>query len=145
MQTVGNNSSAVGSSATLIPSDDSIPQITEGFEVLSQAITPSVSANTLLIRANVMLSAASAQPLIIALFQDATSNALHAMEEYQSQTAGVTQMHLMYRMTAGTTSSTTFRIRAGSNGDTTTVNGASATRRFGTAAKSGIFITEYRS
>jgi U3 small nucleolar RNA-associated protein 20 len=49
-------------------------------------------------------------------------------------------------MTAGTTSSTTFRVRAGAAGAaTTTFNGTAGARKFGGVASSSITITEYKA
>lgn len=111
---------------------------------MTQAITPKATTNTLLIEGVIMLSNSGAANLIVALFQDATANALAAWESYQGTATGVLMVPFMYSMTAGTTSSTTFKIRAGSPSGTTYFNGVAAGSRFSTAAKSMITITEYK-
>jgi len=55
--------------------------------------------------------------------------------------APVTMMHYM---AAGTTSSTTFRIRAGAAGGTQTFNGWSAARKHGGVMGSILTITEHK-
>lgn len=109
-------SSGTASSAitTQIPSDNTIPQNTEGVEVLSLAITPSNASNYLMIEAviNYGQSSGPTDGVIAALFQDSTANALAACwDAHASSYPG--QIVLKYRMTAGTTSSTTFKIRLG--------------------------------
>jgi hypothetical protein len=147
VQLVSTNFSAVATGTTIIPLDDTIPQITEGTEFMTQAITPKSATNILVIEAfmYVSLSITSAD-IIGALFQDSTANALAAIETYAPAIAGPTVLTIAYTMTAGTTSSTTFRIRVGGNSaSTVTFNGASGARRFGTTAKSFIKITEYKA
>lgn len=114
---------AVVSGTTTMPMDDSIPANTEGFEVITCAITPKSAANKLLIIANIPLLYASTDvgSAGIALFQDTTAPALAAISK--GRTSGATsQGHatLVYSMVAGTVAATTFKIRAGAN-DTGTI------------------------
>lgn len=146
VQTVAVNSSAFASLGTnLIPYDDTIPQITEGTECLTLAITPKASANRLFIEARIFLGNSVANDLIGALFQDATVDALAANAVYQSGPNGGVTLILTHDMAAGTTSSTTFRVRAGGNGaGTTYFNGPTASRKFGGITTSTIKIMEYK-
>ena len=129
-----------------IPYDDTIPQITEGTEFLTQAITPSSALNVLAIVATLSISNAGANDLCcIAIFQDATANALVA--EYrrsgQNTIQGETDTTVRYNMLAGTASSTTFRLRLGSeNGSIMTLNGKQGARKFGGVLPSLIEIGE---
>lgn len=145
-QQVSTLSSAVNSGSTTIPLDDTIPQITEGNEYMTQAITPKSATNVLQIEAVFYGSSnAAAGHLIMALFQDATANALAATAQYTAPAGSSCNIRLLHTMTAGTTSSTTFRIRAGTNAaGTTTFNGITAARFFGAIPKSSIMITEYK-
>lgn len=140
--------SAVATGTTLIPSDDTIPQITEGTEFMTQAITPKSATNVLVIDALLFLSNSTTTPTVTAaLFQDSTANALAAMSNLSSP-IGTGTFHIRVRhiMTAGTTSSTTFRIRGGPDGaSTTTFNGQGGVRRFGGITLSSITITEYKA
>ncbi len=73
------------------------------------------------------------------------ANALAAAQIYQPTATGMVQIPLRYKMTAGTTSATTFKIRAGGTGaSTTTFNGQSGARRFGDITKSVITIWEIK-
>lgn len=146
VQRVSTNTAAVATGATTIPLDDTIPQSTEGNQYFSLAITPKNSANILVIEAllNLSNSAVANFSLIAALFQDATGNALSAVATTASVSTGIYQLSLKWIMAAGTTSATTFKVRAGANAaGTTTLNGQAAARLFGGSYFSWLTITEY--
>jgi hypothetical protein len=144
VQIVSTNYSAVATGTTTIPYDDTIPQITEGDEYMTQAITPKSATNHLSIEVTFFGAVSTAQDFTVALFQDSTANALAANAVLQLTTNGEVNLKLTLDMVAGTTSSTTFRVRAGGvNAGTTTFNGAAAARKFGAIPKSNIKITEY--
>lgn len=135
---------AVGSSVTMIPFDDTIPQISEGNELMSLAITPTSATNILLIEVVLYVSNNTGVSNCAALFQDSTANALAAVAASQFGVAGgIVPLVFQHRMVAGTTSPTTFRVRAGPSGAVTmTFNGVSAGRIFGGTYASSITITE---
>jgi hypothetical protein len=131
---------------TVIPWDDSIPQITEGDQYMTQAITPKNTNNILVIDALIVFSNSGSVNLELtaALFQDSTANALAAVNSVNAVSLGPMVLPLRYIMTAGTTSATTFRIRAGAqNAGTTTLNGSAGARKLGGAMTSYMMITEY--
>src|SRR3982750_1359631 len=71
---------AVANGATLIPYDDTIPQITEGDEYMTLAFTPLNAANKL--RIDVVFACSpnlNSEELAVALFQDSGANALAAV------------------------------------------------------------------
>lgn len=142
VQVAYNQDASVSSGATPLPSDDTIPQITEGDEFITQAITPKNASNLLVIEAVLQLeNSITNNRLTVALFQDSTADAL-AVSSMQS-TGGYNQhVKLKYYMVAGTTSSTTFRIRAGAASGTTYYNQTGGGRLFGGVAFSTLTITE---
>lgn len=146
VQTVYVQDGAVATGTTLIPVDDSIPQITEGDEYITLAITPKNANNKLLIEIGVQAAhSAASGVLVMPLFQDATADALAVVSETYSGVNAHKNMKLVHEMTAGTTSATTFRIRLGSDAaGTVTFNGDTTARRFGGIASSHIRITELR-
>ena len=79
-----------------------------------------------------------------ALFQDSGNNALAATGGWGPSVNNLPfQIVLRHVMTSGTTSATTFTVRAGPNtGGTVTFNGASGARKFGGVMASSITITE---
>jgi len=146
VQVVNTTSTAVATGTTIIPIDDTIPQITEGDEYMTLTITPKNTNNILVIQALVVGSSSVSTSLIAALFQDSTANALATDIQFQLTATGVMTIPLTHTMSAGTTSATTFRIRAGAaNAGTFTFNGSGAARLFGAITKSSIVITEYRA
>lgn len=143
VQKVGNIDGAVASGATIIPFDDSIPQSGEGNQFMTQAITPTSATNILFIEAFLHLSNSVAGEMIAALFQDATAGSLCASSMYVDTATGRVTLALSHRMVAGTTSATTFKIRAGGDtAGTTTFNGASAARKLGGVYYSRLTVTE---
>ena len=128
---------------TVIPYDNTIPQITEGTQFLSLAITPTSATSKLLIQVNVFVSSSVITFITAALFQDSTANALAGSSFYGSVATGTVIIPFNYFMTSGTTSSTTFTVRCGSNNASTlTLNGSSGTQELGGVASSSITITE---
>ncbi len=139
-----NFTGAVATGATVIPYDDTIPQNTEGDQFLTQAITPTSAANLLEIEAQLELTIATASDrLAMALFQDSTANALAAVQGMNPGNGLQVNEILNWAMLAGTSSSTTFNVRAGgSTGNTVTVNGEAAARKYGGVLASRISVTE---
>ncbi len=135
---------AQANGTTQIPEDDTIPQITEGDEYMTRAISPSSAANVLLIDAKAALASNSAnRAKTLALFQDATTNALATDTTTQTTVNTIDSVVINYAMLAATTSSTTFRIRAGANGSgTTTFNGSSSAREYGGTLNSYLTVRE---
>lgn len=142
LQQVYTTSASVTSCNT-IPSDDTIPQNTEGTEIITLSITPTSATSILKIEFVSMCVNSSNSIGTIALFQDSTTDAIHAIANnayYRPQIATLT-----HYMTAGTTSSTTFKIRAGSDGGNFFMNTSegSATRQYGGVAKLSFQIIEF--
>ena len=134
---------AVATGTGTIPIDDTIPQITEGTEFMTLAITPTSVTNKLIINVTMQLDKNNANTLTVAMFQDSTANAIAA--QFYGGLASGTSMPMSYTfsMTAGTTSATTFRVRAGSEAaGTVTMNGRGGGRIDGGVAVSSITIYE---
>lgn len=146
-QVVSTITGALATGTTQIPYDDTIPQNTEGDQYMTLAITPKSATSTLLINVVFNCTLGAANYGTMALFQDSTANALAAVSCLASNISGTAtypfQMILNYKMTSGTTSSTTFKVRAGPGGsDTMAFNGQSGARRLGGVMASSIIITE---
>ncbi len=144
VQKVGTETGAVATGTTGIPNDDTIPQNTEGDEYMTLAITPTDTGNVLYITVTIHLSTDTATRwLQAALFQDSTANALAATMSYVPDIFHTAVLTFTHKMTAGTTSSTTFKVRAGlSNTGTTTFNGVNGSRYMGGVLASSIVIEE---
>jgi hypothetical protein len=142
VQAVHTADEAVDTGTTVMAMDDSIPQITEGDEYMTVTITPKSTSHRLIIEA-VINGSSSTIAFVCGLFQDSTAGAL-AASLYDDSTANRTsQVVIRYEMAAGTTSSTTFRIRVGpASSGTFTLNGTSAARLLGGVFNSSLRVTE---
>jgi hypothetical protein len=138
-----NQTGAVATGTTILPTDDSIPQNTEGTEFMTQEIVPKSAANMLEIEHNGSYAISTGQAIAAALFQDSTANALAAKTNWMVTNNGFLIINFRHSMRAQTTSSTTFKIRAGPNTAVTiTFNGASGARHFGGVNSSYLAVTE---
>lgn len=136
---------STGAAATItdnFPLDDTIPQNSEGGEVITLAIIPTSAVNKLLIESIVSFFVPTAtDAATLALFQDTTANALTATVAHVY--LNNFQLSLKHVMTSGTASSTTFKIRAGCVAQDTVINSYDASHRaFGGVDLTMLKITE---
>ncbi len=145
VQIVNITDGAVNTGTTAVVDDDNITQNTEGDEYMTLAITPVNASHFLKIQVTVNFAHTSAAVFVIALFQDSTANALAVISPAIAGTNVLHTATFTHYMVAGTTSETTFKVRAGSTaGATTTFNGVSSARKQGGVLSSNITITELR-
>lgn len=131
--------------AVAIPYDDTIPQNTEGAQFYSKAITPKLKSSTLRVVAKLSLSPNVAAQMTLALFQDATANALICASSYGSAASALHETGIEHFMLANTTSSTTFALRAGNDSaNTITLNGYNSLRKFGGVMGSFMEVQELK-
>ena len=146
VQIVNVTDSTTATGTTLVPPDNTIPQNTEGTEFMTLAITPTNASNKLLIEVVIVGSLNIANnATMTALFQDSTANALAATMQAARQADVANTTAFNHYMTAGTTSATTFKVRAGPYfSGTYRFNGmaSSAIQLFGGVSSSSITITE---
>jgi hypothetical protein len=141
LQVVNSQTSTYTSTAVQIPIDNTIPQITEGGQALSLAITPTSATSKLLFQIILMVAPSITANIVGALFQGATSSAISTGWTYVGGGAE-TILSFNYFMTSGTTSPTTFTVRYGSNGGTIYLNGTSGGQYLGGTLTSSVTITE---
>jgi hypothetical protein len=135
---------AVATGTTILPADDTIPQNTEGVLILSRDVIPTAKANLLHIEWKVFLAHSAVGQISTALFQDSAANALCATGAGYRNTDDFAIRDGGHLMRAGTTSVTSFKVRAGNgNAGTLTFNGAAASRQFGGVAGSFLKVVEY--
>lgn len=144
LQDLTYQTGAVATGTTIITLSDSIPQITEGDQYMSLAITPTSATSRLEILVRVAHANNSVTTITTALFRDSVANALCARSVYSPAASERCGNVLGYSMIAGTTSQITFRVRIGGSGaGTTTFNGSGGSRYFGGVLDSVITIKEY--
>ena len=130
---------------TLLPHDNSIPQIGEGDEVLSITVTPRNASSTLHIDVSlpVVGTAAAGGQVGAALFVDATANAIAAGTQRVGGTASTANIYFKHLVTAGSTTARTYRVRVGSETVSDAfLNGDSSARQFGGVSTAAITVTE---
>lgn len=146
VQVVTAQFAAVATGTTTVPWDDSIPQITEGTEFMTLAITPTSATSVLLIEVDALLNSSNVNYIIGALFKNADADALAAMPVYQEGASRPQPLNFRHRIVAGGTASITFRFRAGTSGASTlTFNGEGGVRRLGGVMASSITVTEIKA
>ena len=143
VQVVNVQTGTVASGTTTMALDNTIPQKTEGNEFMTLAITPTSSSNKLLIEVSIQLDKNNGNTYMVALFQDSTANALAGIFTGGRGSGQSEYNSFKHFMTAGTTSATTFKVRAGSDGSgTITFNGRGGGAMFGGVSVSSITISE---
>jgi len=130
--------------STVIPFDDSKPEITEGAQFNSVTITPTDAANTLVIRASFDLAEIDTNNYgAIALFKVGTTEALAASSQYMQAVQPVS-FAIETHVTAGVADEeVTFTVRGGPRAGTLYINGY-PTRKLGGAAAVRISVEEIK-
>jgi hypothetical protein len=142
LQVVNTTTSASATGTADFGNDDTIPQNSEGTEFMTLAITPAATSNKLIIITNVQYTNSASARTYFALFQDSTANALGGAIINNSGNDIFQNMAFQHYMTAGTTSSTTFKIRGGTSSGTLRVNGNSGGRFWGGILSTSMTIVE---
>jgi hypothetical protein len=136
--------SSVLTTTVLIPHDDTIPQITEGRELLTNTFPTFFASSTIEVTLSVPVFACSvAGTMTFALFNGA-ANAFAAGAFYIPVANGAGSITLTGRFPSpGDGSSAVVSARFGANvAGTTTVNGAAGARRYGGVAVSRLLVKE---
>jgi hypothetical protein len=144
LQIVEAENTTSASTTTTIPFDATIPQNTEGAEIETVSITPSDTAHKLLIEGSIDVTDMSAENVFtLALFQDSTADALAVITQTNNSTGFPQSIHIRHYMDAGTTSSTTFKLRYGPNSGTAyALRTPGGTDIFSTIPKVRLLVTE---
>ena len=133
-----------GSTATVIPADDTIPQITEGAEIINVVITPKSTANKVRVRFVVNCSSNAVANVNAALFKDAVANALRAWTAVITSADWGFQIIGEYEDSPATVSTVTYRLRIGPNANIMYLNGTSSSRQFGGVAGCTLVVEEIK-
>lgn len=145
VQVVNTQTGATATGTTAIPFDNTIPQNTEGDEYMTLAITPKSTTNLLIIEVVGVFTGDTTQNGAMALFQDSTAGALAVGPFLINPTNFPQTTSFIHKMTAGTISSTTFKVRAGAAAGTTVFNGVASGQKYGGVSASSITITEIKA
>lgn len=115
VQVVNYQTGTYATGSTQIPEDNTIPQSAEGDQYMSLAVTPTNASNKLKIEVTWIGGCADTQGFCVALFQDSTAGALACAVGRAAGIDQPTTVSFIHYMTAGTTNTTTFKVRAGAS------------------------------
>lgn len=131
-----------------IPVDDSIPQNTEGTQILSDSITPASTLNKILVKFNAFGGRASELVTIVAaIFRNSTADAIAVTAQSNQNASGqLTGLSLQYLDSPASISAQTYSIRVGSSSSDIALNGRtnSLARVFGGQAAATMILQEIK-
>lgn len=144
LQVVKSSTASVITCGTTIPWDDTIPQITEGNEVLTVSITPLSATSTIYLKFDASGSASGAvtNSAAAAIFKDSTANAIYATQlHFWNATNYGIKFVASYSEASGGTTARTYRIRIGADSPTIYINANNTgVRRYG-----GVSIAQFEA
>lgn len=124
-----------------IPLDDTIPQQTEGTELAVVNITPKYATSRLRIRAACPVFSNAAYSAVMAVFRDSGADAIAA--NFQATTSGAALvLQTEFIVSAGSTSTTSFKMRVGPASGSIYVNGNVANRLLGGTSRAYLIVDE---
>lgn len=138
------STAAYASFTATIPFDDTIPQNTEGTEILTATITPKRAGSILRVRvlAPVSTSGSAIGPTL-ALFRDSSAGAVDAFTLSQTGAGATDKIQMLHEEAAGSTAATTFKLRFGPHTTGTAyINGNNIARKFGGITSVTLVIDE---
>jgi hypothetical protein len=142
LQQVEASPTSSSSNAAAISFDGTVPQITEGTEILTLSITPKSASSKLYVEAVTHLgNNGGNNKTLAALFRDATTDAISASVCNVDGSGSVETLVVKTVENANSTSATTFRLRVGADSGTVYWN-RSSSQTLGTSMKTTIWITE---
>lgn len=134
---------ANASLTAVIPGDDTIPQNTEGTQIISVAFTPKSATSRLRLRFSGIFTLSAIASGNVALFSSSSADALTAGQATASAANYAMPISLEHEYVPGVTTALTFTVRAGPDtAATMRFNGSTTTRRFGGVAKATLVIEE---
>jgi hypothetical protein len=126
-----------------IPLDDTIPDITEGTEVLSQAITLASASNKVYASTKAWGAVNTVSTaIIVAMFRGSTC--LNVADEVHSNINFPSSIAFDYLDSPGSVGPHTYSVRVGPSTGIARLNGSTASRQFGGATKSTLTLMEIK-
>ena len=144
LQTVVATPYTANANLGVIPLDDTIPQITEGTEILTLNISPSFTTSRISLRFNGFGGHSAQASLTAALFRTGIANALKSTTVAIYAPLAWAEMNIDWIDSPASTSAQTYSIRAGTPSGTARMNGHSSSRIFGGSAACTLVAQEIR-
>jgi len=144
VQQVREQTGAVATGSTQIPSYDTLPQISEGDEYIDLSITPTSAANLLAVSLILRLAnSAAAGTNTAALFRDGAANAISAASQTFRGAGDNHGLPIFHQLLAASSSAVAFDVRAGGNtAGTVTLNGSASARQMAGVNNSSLAAQE---
>lgn len=130
---------------TAIPTDDTIPQVTEGTQILSATITPKSTTNRIRVQFTGSISASANLYVSAAVFVNGGTNAVYATFTTVQGNNLATTIALDYSYVPASTSAQAITIRVGPQSGTVRLNGTNGARFFGGTASARLTLTEIKA
>ena len=127
---------------TTIPWDDTVPQNTEGTQILSVSITPKTATNRIRLRFEGEGCSGSPENIIAALFQNSIASAIDARYTTTAGGGFASAWGLCIELVPGSTSAQTFAVRVGGGTTTIRMNGTNTARKFGAVSRATLTAEE---
>lgn len=142
-----NTYSASADLTVAIPVDDTIPQNTEGTEIVAVSITPTSATNRIRISFCGFGSGSSGiVEVVAAMFIDSAADAVQATCATPSANTEKICLSMAYEYVPGDTSAHTYKIRVGGSTATAVrMNGTNTARHFGGAAACTLIVEEIKA
>jgi hypothetical protein len=146
VQTAYGEYTANSNITTAIPNDDTIPQNTEGVEIINLSITPRFATSLILVRFHGQVTLGGSAPGMVsaALFRDSVVNALGATGTRVEVTDSRVPIALEFQDSPATTSAVAYKIRVGPDAGIARLNGSSTARRYGGASRATLVLQEIK-
>lgn len=144
LQVLQNTYTANSDLTASIPLDDTTPTISEGTQVLSQAITPASTSSRIKVDVFVWGSTSGTGGINGALFRGSTCINASTGPNLGSVSDG-RSIAFSYVDSPATASSVTYSYRVGPTAGTLRLNGTTAARRYGGASACTLILTELAS
>lgn len=143
IQVANYTTGAMATGTALIPVDDTIPQITEGFQVMSLAFTPKRANSVLKITVVNSCFYTTVTDLVSTCLFDVASNSCIGMaSNFLTTTTGASTSFIVF-VPVSSILTKTYTVRMGGvNAGTRTFNGSASTAYFGGSLASSITIEE---
>ncbi len=128
--------------STIMPIDDTIPQNTEGTEILSASLTPKSATSRIRVRFTGYCSPNSVTHTGAALFIDSGASAVQGAVVTHAGSSSPQQISFEYEYVPGDASAHTYKVRVGPETGTMRMNGTSAGRYFGGISAATLVVQE---
>lgn len=146
LQTVTAEYATYATNTTVIPWDDTIPQNTEGTEIISLSITPSSASSK--VRISLVASAVSSNAggITLAVFRSGIASAVAASTSVPTSSSYAHSMQVLYTDSPASASAVTYTVRIGvENTYIWYLNGTSAGRKLGGSIYTTLVLEEIKA